>query len=434
MTLQDQIEATPFIDTHEHLVEESVRLRGEPGSRLFPCDDWALLFSHYLDSDLVSAGMPEADRARFLAPEVSSDEKYRLVAPYWERTRHTGYAQAVRLTLRGLYGEDDLTADSYPRLAEKYREGIRPGFYRYILQEKAGIEYCQVNSLQRIFMETEQPDLLRQDLSIVALASGLDREEVEAQSGRTADTLEGWLEVIDWHFHAYGPRAVAVKSQSAYQRRLDYTAVETSAAASLFARHARRESLSPQEMKLLQDYLMRYCLRKATEYGLPVKLHTGYYAGHRRMPLERVRLNAADLCPLLTDFPETRFILMHVGYPYQDEFIALAKHYPNVTIDLCWAWIINPAASVRFVREFLLAAPANKLLTFGGDYIPVEPVYGHARIARLGLARALTSLVEDGWLRAEEAPPLIQRLMHGNARELFPVPAGTSPHDLPGAL
>lgn len=424
MKLRDLIEQTPFIDTHEHLIEESVRL-GSPGTRLFPCDDWAMLFSHYVDSDLVSAGMPDGDRERFLAPDTPSEEKYRLVAPWWERTKHTGYAQAVRYTLHGLYGEDDLTVVSLPRIAEKYREWVRPGFYERILRDKANLEHCQVNSLERIFMETAQPDLLRQDLSIVALSTGLDLAAVEAQSGKTADTLEGWLEVIDWHFAAYGPKAVAVKNQSAYQRRLNYEAVDQSTAAPLFARHARGEALSPEEAKPLQDFLMRYCLGKATESGLPVKLHTGYYAGHRRMPLERLRQNAGDLCPLLQDFPDTRFILMHIGYPYQDEFISLAKHYPNATIDLCWAWIINPEAGVRFVREFLMAAPANKLLTFGGDYIPVEPVYGHSRLARMGLTRALSSLIADGWLREEEAPELVERLMRGNARELLPAACQT---------
>lgn len=420
--LRDLVEQTPFVDSHEHLVEESTRLQGGAGSRLLPCDDWALLFHHYLGDDLISAGMPSADHERFFAPEVAVEEKYRLVAPYWERVKHTGYGQSVRWTLRGLYDEEDLTAESAPRLAEKYRSLVRPGFYQYVLQEKSRLEHCQVNSLQRIFMETEQPDLLRQDLSIVALSSGLDPATVERESGKTASTLDGWLGVIDWHFAHYGPRAVAVKSQSAYARRLDYAAVPREEAVPLFARLGRGEALAPAEMKRLQDHLFRYCVQKSTEFGLPVKLHTGYYAGHDRMPLERVRQNAGDLCPLLQDFPDARFVLMHVGYPYQDEFIALAKHYRNVTIDLCWAWIINPLAGVRFVKEFLMAAPANKLLTFGGDYIPVEPVYGHSRIARLGLAQALAELVESGWLAREEAPALVERLMRGNAHELFPVP------------
>ena len=422
-TVWEWVEQTPFIDTHEHLIEESRRLRGDIDGWSLPCDDWALLLHHYLSDDLFTAGMPVGDQERFFAPETASEEKFSLVAPWWERVKHTGYGQSVRYMLRMLYGEDDLTAESAPRIAEKYRDVIRTGFYAHVLREKANIEHCHVNSLERIYMEADQPELMRQDLSTVALSSGLDIERVQRESGRTANTLDGWLEVIDWHFATYGSRAVAVKNQSAYDRRLNYGPATHEQAEPLFARHARSEALNPDERKTLQDYLMRYCITKAAEYGLPTKLHTGYFAGHNGMDLSRVAQNAGDLCPLLRDFPDARFVLMHIGYPYQDALIALAKHYRNVTIDMCWAWIVNPAASVRFVKEFLMAAPANKLLTFGGDYIPVEPVCGHSRVARLGLTQALTELVEEGWLALEEAPALIDRLMNGNARELFPTPS-----------
>nr|WP_187436052.1 amidohydrolase family protein [Bradyrhizobium hipponense] len=78
----------------------------------------------------------------------------------------------------------------------------------------------------------------------------------------------------------------------------------------------------------------------------------------------------------LPSVAETRFALMHIGYPYEHEFIALAKHYPKAAIDMCWAWIINPVAGVRFLKEFLMAVPSSKIFTFGGDYVAVEPIYG----------------------------------------------------------
>ena len=52
---------------------------------------------------------------------------------------------------------------------------------------------------------------------------------------------------------------------------------------------------------------MRRCVARAAERRLPVKLHCGHYAGTDRMPLERVRRNAGDLCPLLADFPNASF-------------------------------------------------------------------------------------------------------------------------------
>jgi hypothetical protein len=417
--LRERIAATRFIDTHEHLLEERTRLAGAGAHRLQPCDDFALLFKHYAADDLLSAGMPTAEAERFFAPEVEPGEKWRIVAPYWERARHTGYLQAVTLTAAQLFGEERWDAGAAERVTEKMRAAARPGFYREVLAA-AGVERCQVNSLEEpLLCETADPALLEQDLSLIALSTGLNASLLSERSGLPARTLDDWRAILDWAFATYGPRAVAVKSQAAYSRRLDYEPVDAAVAGPLFARHAAGEALEGAERKALEDHLMRACVERARQAGLPVKLHCGYYAGSRSMPLARVRQNAGDLCPLLQDFPDARFVLMHIGYPYQDEYIALAKHYPNVWIDLCWAWIINPAATTRFVKEFLLAAPANKLLTFGGDYGVVEPIVGHAAIARRGLERALGELVDEGWLRADDALALVEPLMRGNAEALF---------------
>jgi predicted TIM-barrel fold metal-dependent hydrolase len=418
--LRETIDTTLFVDTHEHLLEEQTRLQGAATQRSVPCTDAALLFHHYANDDLHAAGMTPAMRSRFYAPDSGPDEKWSLLAPFYARCRHTGYLQAVRWTARLLFGEDEFDAASFARISQAMQAHAQPGFYRSVLR-RAGVECCQVNSFEAIFCESTQPDLLLQDLSIAALAHDPDPEAFRQRTGIVARTLDEYHALIDGYFERYGARAVAVKSQAAYERRLNYDDVPAAVAAPLFLRHASGETLTPPERKALQDHLMRHCLRRATEHGLPVKLHCGYYAGNDGMPLERVRQNAADLCPLLVDFPETTFVLMHIGYPYQDEYIALAKHYANVHIDLCWAWIINPLAAARFVREFLVAAPASKLFTFGGDYENVETIVGHAQVARLGLAQALGELVQTGWIARGAALDLVEPLMRGNALRIFPV-------------
>lgn len=83
------------------------------------------------------------------------------------------------------------------------------------------------------------------------------------------------------------------------------------------------------------------------------------------MQVDRIR--AGNLCALLARYPEARFVLMPTGYPYTDEIVAIAKHYPNVWVDMCWAWAIDPYSSGDFVRRFLHAVPMNKLFAFGGD-------------------------------------------------------------------
>ena len=110
---------------------------------------------------------------------------------------------------------------------------------------------------------------------------------------------------------------------------------------------------------------------------------------------------------------------MHICYPYYEELLAVAKHYSNAYIDMCWSWIINPVAAKDFLKKYLVTAPANKILTFGGDYIPVEPVLGHAQIARQGITLALNELVDEGWLSLPDALELVGPLMRENAHQIF---------------
>ncbi|MBI4558078.1 MAG: amidohydrolase family protein [Candidatus Hydrogenedentes bacterium] len=420
--IRNLIDRTPFVDTHEHIWEETTRLSaptGDGGRQ--PIRDFGIFFSHYSDSDLLVAGLDPKERDKIGNPNIDVDEKWRTVGPFYEKARHTGYLQNIRETVRMLYGEDDLREDNYRSISDRLAAMIKPGYYYPILRDVANIEYCQVNNLQTtIFMETQYPDLLCQDLSFVALSTGLNIEAVSKLANRDVKSLKDWHEVLDWCFATYGPRAIAVKNQSAYGRRIDYEKVSADDAVPLFEKYlANPKNLPMDELKAIQDHLFHYCVEKATEFHLPVKLHTGYYAGSGGMPLHRVRNNAGDMCELLKAHPKTPFVIMHITYPYQDEAIAIAKHYPNAYVDLCWAWIINPLASVRFVKEFLMAAPANKLLTFGGDYIPVEMVPGHAQIARKGLAQAISELVEEHWIDGAHVPALVARLMRGNAHELF---------------
>lgn len=420
--LRERVEQTLFVDTHEHLVEEERRTDWRPHP-LLPCDDWSLLLSHYLDSDLRVAGMTEAEFAKLVAPEASPGARWQALEPYWPAVKHSGYGQAVRIAVRKLYRVADLSYGSVHVIAERYRDTVRPGFYRTVLREHAGVEVSQVNSLESPFAETRQPDLLMQDLSIIHFSpyTVQDLSKLGEPFGLPVRDLSDIHRVVDAWFAKYGPYAVAVKSQAAYWRGLDYRDAPPEEANAVAEKALRGEQISEEERKTLDDHLFWYAVRKATELGLPVKLHTGYYAGQNSMPLARVAANPAQACELCRLAPDTRFVFMHMGYPYQDQMIALAKQWSNAYVDMCWAWVMNPSACERFVRDYLLAAPANKLLTFGGDYIPVEPVVGHAALARRGLTLALVRLVEEGWLAGEEAVELVEPLMWGNARRLFRV-------------
>ena len=415
------VEQTPLVDTHEHLPPESERLKDVENQHHTPAPDFGILFSHYADSELRVAGMPEEAYKKLIGRDLSPKEKWKEVAPYYARCRHTGYLLNVRESICALYGEDDIREDNCESVSLRLREAIVPGFYRRILRDVANIEHAQINSLKSpVFAESETSnDLFSYDLWTVNIASCVNRKTLRECAGAEVITLNQAHETIDMIFEKYGPRAVAVKDQCAYSRRLDFPEVSDEEAAPLFLRFAEKKDLAPGETKAIQDNLFRHCLRRASEYRLPVKLHTGYAAGHNSMDLDRVRDNLCDVSRLARDFPETNFVLMHIAYPYQHEMIALCKQYSNVYADMCWSWIIDPASATRFLKEFIMAAPACKLFTFGGDYIPIELVPGHARIARRGITNAITQLLQEGWIKEYDVPALVERIMRGNAHELY---------------
>lgn len=424
--LYELVDKTPFIDTHEHLPSEADRIANKNNKEKTPAPDFGMLFSHYADSDLQVSGMSDKEYKKLTSWDLSPQEKWEMLASYYDRCRNTGYLLCVRESISALYGEADLNEDNCEEISQKIKDDIQPGFYRRILRDVANIEHAQINCLSSgVFRESEPAtDLLSFDLSTVGIASSISKiGNLNKFSDRPIKTLKQAHETIEHIFERFGPKAISVKDQSAYGRPLLYENIKDEDIETTFKQFVQKPSLLKlEEIKAIQDNLFRKCLQCATEYKLPIKLHTGYFAGHNGMDLSRVRNNLCDLVPLIKDFPNTTFVLMHISYPYQNELIALCKHYRNVYADMCWSWIIDPASATRFLKEFLTAAPANKIFTFGGDYIPVELVPGHARIARKGITLAITQLLYEGWLNESDAPALIQRIMNQNAHETFNLP------------
>jgi len=244
------------------------------------------------------------------------------------------------------------------------------------------------------------------------------------ESGIEILDLGDFLKAIDWYFDNYASQASAFKIGRAYQRSLFFADVPRSSVEETFTRLIAPEFMnlkpSAKEILALEDFIVHTFCRKCNETGLPMKFHTGLQEGNANLITHS---RAALLANLFVKYPNLRFDIYHISYPYQDELVTLAKNFPNVTVDFCWMWVINPAAGRRALSEMLDAVPVNKIHGFGGDYTFVEGSYGHKMIAVREITRVLCEKVEEGRFSEDYALKVGSMLLRENPMENFKLAA-----------
>jgi hypothetical protein len=422
--IADHIANIVVIDTHSHMPGD-VSWEGPDAP-----DILSDLFGGYSSSDLIVAGASLDAIARL---KDSSDEdlegRFAGVAAAWTMTQFTGYGEAVRIAARDLY-EIEEVSEATVRAGQKRLLALqRKGGSIALLRDRAKLDHVQTDlGLDLIDLSRSSAEFFLRDLSLFRFASGtIDDPVLEAATGVTVRNLATLEQAMEALFARCAPLSIAVKSQHAYVRTLAWhkrTDADAERAVQAVL-EGRPGSDAPQsEARLcLGDWCLARGVELATAYQLPIKLHTGYLAGTgvsgTAMPIDRLR--AGHLAPLLMEYPDARFVLMHIAYPYNDELVALAKHFGNVFVDLCWAWAVNPLASKDFVRRFLHAVPLNKLFAFGDDTSTPSMAYAYAVQMRQWLTRTLEEEVADGFMTTRQAIEAATWLLRGNQLACFDI-------------
>jgi uncharacterized protein len=425
--LLEHISTLEVIDTHEHLpCREEDRDMG--------ADVLQEYLGHYYNRDLVSAGLPMADYERVIEEEMSVGERWKLVEPYWEACRYTGYGRSLDISARDIYGVERIDGSTIEELDGRFEAAKRPGHFRKILKDKCRIKTSLLNvetlsdkydprQERSIHCDRElfSPVYRLEDLVHPNLRSQV--KKVEKQSGVRITSFNRWLEAAEVLIEkAYDIGAVALKNGLAYQRTLYYERVTKAQAEEGFNRifstfHMPDWDDAPAPTgKAFQDYMFHFILDIANKKNLILQIHTGIQEGNGNILSNS---NPGLLSNLFLQYPDVTFDIFHIGYPYQGELAVLAKNFPNVFIDMCWAHIVSPNASVNALLEWFDTVPLNKISAFGGDYSFIDGVYGHLMLARQDVARALVVKVEDGIFDAEKAKEIAGMLFYDNPKNIF---------------
>jgi len=423
--LKDYVDGMRIIDTHEHLYQEHERLAQV-------VDVLATWFPHYASSDLRAAGMTEEELVSIWDASTPLEERWATFEPWWEKIRNTGYARALEIAARDLYGVDGINVETYQELSRKMKERNKKGLYKWVLGEMSKIDVSILN-MGVYDVDTNLFAPVVDFTDVIAVKDRSCLETVERTEGGPVHNLEDLVSAIRAKYDRLAGKIVGVKIAHAYRRPIFFEKTSFSEAEEAFTkiykvREFARVEVPPQGMKMvpeaigyeelrpLQDYLVHKIIEEAERRRLPIQIHTGLHEGNENIIDNS---NPVHLVNLFMEYQDAKFDIFHGGWPYCGELGALAKNFPNVYIDMCWMHIISPSRSQSALSDWLDEVPANKIMGFGGDYLFVEGVYGHAVIAKENVARVLAEKVDEGSYPMNEAKKYAHWLLRENPERLF---------------
>lgn len=202
-------------------------------------------------------------------------------------------------------------------------------------------------------------------------------------------------------------RSVALKNALAYDRDVSFDTPDQDLARQCWG----KVSPGSEERKAFGDFVVDRLCRLAGEVDLPMQMHLGTAIIRGSHPLK-----AAGL---IERHPKTRFLLMHLAYPWSSELLGMAFVYRNIWIDLTWSLLISPSHFKRALHEAIEVLPDESRMMIGGDNWHVEETFATMRLARRLIAEVLEEKVQAGYFGCEDAERLARRILRENAIAFF---------------
>jgi len=440
------------VDAHHHTLGRAQRKQRNPGLW-----DW-LSESYLLLGSLRGAGL---DAHTFLDPDLSDERRLVTLLDALKFTRATTYYRVVDEGLRASFGLElkDLSESNWQAWDEVIRSANqRDDWFAEILvnrmNQRSGVLDRQVggtlvdaiNSIDGRevrnwydYLIRIRPDRNASEVDGLTKKRSLDgqpskaaakidtllygwlrctREELKDLFGgdpQHIDDFDEYLGYVDSCLERLGSDddIVALKSAIAGVRSLYFPRRTETAAQKVFTLPLGQ--VSAADVACFEDFVMDYICERAGELGLPVQFHTG-------TPFAGVQDDRSEAPALLTGLiarhPDTKFDLMHGGYPYFRECATLAVRFPNVHLNLAWLTMMSDSDARQALHSWLDQVPVNKIL-WGGDCVFVEETLGAYLVAREQVIAVLGSKIAQAQIGPDEALLCLERIFCDNARQLF---------------
>ena len=407
--LLHEMQALRTVDCHSHTCRPGVYREGAPMS----------LFSYTSYFDRTIDSVTGASPARLYEGCTTDEQRWQRLKPVLAKARNVSYWRHHIVTWQGLFdlADEDLTDANWATLNATIRERTSsPDWYRHVTEDICGQKTQVRNNPWFVDWEPEYfTAILRMEAALQLhsaqtrrrLEERVDREIVDLASAKEA------LVALAADYQAQG--AVGIKLAHAYSRTLHSEPVSAVEASAIFDRALRGSAPSAGELKRLQDHVIFFLAELCGEVDLIFDIHTGVQTNWGNVPDS----NPLHLLPLIHAHRSVRFNLYHGGYPYSREIGMLAKHSPNVWLNLAWMYVVTMEGTRQSLSEWIDLVPGYRILGFGSDVNWPELIYGHLVMARSCIADVLAGKVRRDFLSREAALDLARMLMRENGVALY---------------
>jgi hypothetical protein len=412
--LTDYILSLPVFDVHEHHLPELLR---QPNVGLHQ-----LLQQSY-------AGWAQA--RPYTLPGETRDADPMLTAPAnptWETIEHILEHHGSNAFVRSLLGALAEIYDVGPRITQDNWKALdnairkqhsQAGGVQQILQ-RAGIRRIVTDVYTDPLCDARKAfgDEYRSVLRINAFAVGWhpgsrDHNDNQAHAlfarlGHRVESFEDYCSGLERLVDTLGDRGqVALKNALAYDRGVDFDEPDEPAARRAWG----QISPPPEARKAFGDFVVDRLCHLAGQRNIPVQMHLGSALIRGSHPLK-----AAGL---IERHPRTRFLLMHLAYPWSRDLLGMAFVYRNIWLDLTWAPLLSPSHFKLALHEAIEILPDESRMMLGGDNWHAEETYGAFRTARRLLAQVLEEKVGSGYFDEADARRLAGKILSNNAAAFF---------------
>ena len=416
--LREFVRELPIVDVHEHHIPE-IYLNRDVGLLQILRQSYA--------GWTQARPYPLASESRHEDPMLADGGRgsWEEVASFVEHSGSSAFVRNLVWAFTDLYalGEQGLTRENWAVLdAEIRQRHADPHWPREVLK-RAGVARVITDPYVDPLLDAKEAfgEEYRSVVRINAFAVAWHRDSADHNGNRAADfaerldvkleSFDDFVHLLERVVHTLADRhQVALKNALAYDRDVCFDAPNEKAARRAWG----KKDPAPEERKAFGDFVVDRFTALAAEHDVPVQMHLGTALIRGSHPM-----NVADL---IERHPRTRFLLMHLAYPWSSDLLALAFVYRNVWIDLTWSFLLSPSHFKRAFHEAIEILPDESRMMFGGDNWHAEETYGTFTLARRLIGDTLEEKVADGYFTLTDAERLARKIFYENATAFFGLP------------